>query len=151
MQGSAVCRQSCNSITTNLSCILARMLEQQSHVLFAYHHGCQHMPSAAQHMCSYCWLSCSLLCGMHMLHPYLACLRASHMSCMVVYAACERHVSMVLAAQHCVHMQGKVSHYVFVASAGAYVPDGIHAGSHLAYCKLQLPFNLLQITVIHLR
>ena len=25
-------------------------------------------------------------------------------------------------------LQGKVSHYVFVASAGAYVPDGIHAG-----------------------
>ena len=25
-------------------------------------------------------------------------------------------------------MQGKVSHYVFVASAGAYVPDGVHAG-----------------------
>ena len=25
-------------------------------------------------------------------------------------------------------VQGKVSHYVFVASAGAYVPDGIHAG-----------------------
>ena len=28
-------------------------------------------------------------------------------------------------------MQGKVSHYVFVASAGAYVPDGIHAGAPL--------------------
>ena len=25
-------------------------------------------------------------------------------------------------------LQGKVSHYIFVASAGAYVPDGIHAG-----------------------
>lgn len=25
-------------------------------------------------------------------------------------------------------LQGKVTHYVFVASAGAYVPDGIHAG-----------------------
>ena len=31
----------------------------------------------------------------------------------------------------CVHMQGKVSHYVFIASAGAYVPDGIHAGAPL--------------------
>ena len=25
-------------------------------------------------------------------------------------------------------LQGKVAHYIFVASAGAYVPDGIHAG-----------------------
>ena len=25
-------------------------------------------------------------------------------------------------------VQGKVQHYVFVASAGAYVPDGLHAG-----------------------
>ena len=78
---------------------------------------------------------------MHMLRPYLACLHASHMSCVLLYAAYVRDISAWCLQLNAVCMQGKVSHYVFVASAGAYVPDGIHAGSHLAYCKLQISLS----------
>ena len=38
------------------------------------------------------------------------------------------HVTSSPALRLILQLQGKVSHYVFVASAGAYVPDGIHAG-----------------------
>lgn len=53
----------------------------------------------------------------------------------------QRHPDILHTFSGGVHMQGKVSHYVFVASAGAYVPDGIHAGRCLPYCK-SMPHHL---------
>lgn len=62
-----------------------------------------------------------------------ACIETAVLCCAVLsiprcgLKTTESSVKLCKNTPHSV-MQGKVSHYVFVASAGAYVPDGVHAG-----------------------